>query len=120
MRQPVEHRVVDRDKEHLTEWHRAERGVVVEVAARRALLADRRVCDLVELQDVDAEPDPLGELREHRRYEPAGGSHRLDLVAAPELDHALIVAKADEAAGRESAGRRPAAGRPGRVQQYGV
>ena len=94
MRQPVEHRVVDRDAQDLAEGHRAERRVVVDVAARRAALADHRVRDPVELQDVDADPGPLGELGEHRRDEPAGGSHRLDLVAAPELDHALIVAKA--------------------------
>jgi hypothetical protein len=68
------------------------------------VLADHRVRDPVELQHVDADPGPLGELREHRRDEPAGGSHRLDLVAAPELDQALIVAKAGAAAGRGSAG----------------
>ena len=94
VRQPVEHRVVDRDAQHLAERHRAERRVVVDVAARRALLADPRVRDPVELQDVDADPGPLGELRENCRDEPAGGSHRLDLVPAPKLDHALIVAKA--------------------------
>ena len=96
MRQPVQHRVVDRDGQHLAERHRAERGVVVDVAARRALLADQRVRDPVELQHVDADPGPLGELREHRRDETAGGSHRLDLGAAPELDHTVIVAKTDD------------------------
>ena len=125
MRQPVEHRVVDRDAQHLAERHRAERGVVVDVAARRAVLADHRVGDPVELQHVDADPGPLGELREHRRDESAGGSHRLDLVAAPELDHALIVAKADAVAagvgrtGRNVRRNRPARHRFGRQPRRG-
>ena len=93
-RKPVEHRIVDRDAQHLAERHRAERRVVVDVAARRAVLADHPVGDRVELELVDADLGPLRELREHRRDEPAGGSHRLDLVAAPELDHGLIVAMA--------------------------
>jgi hypothetical protein len=58
VRQPVEHRVVDRDAQHLAERHRAERGVVVDVAARGAVLADHRVRDPVELQHVDADPGP--------------------------------------------------------------
>jgi hypothetical protein len=47
---------------------------------------------------------PLGELREHGGDEPAGGAHRLDLVVASQLDHALIVAEAGGVVGRGSAG----------------
>ena len=50
--------------------------------------------DAVELQHVDPDPGPLSELGEHRRDEPAGGSHRLDLGLAPELDHLQIVSRA--------------------------
>ena len=79
MRQAVQDRVVDRGAQHLAERHRAEGGVVVDVAGLRAPLADHLVGERVELEQVDADVGRLLEAGEHLGDEAAGGPHLLDL-----------------------------------------
>jgi hypothetical protein len=61
VRQPVQHRVVDRGAQHLAERHRPERRVVVDVAGLRAALLDHLVRERVELEQVDADVGGLGQ-----------------------------------------------------------
>ena len=86
-RQPVQHRVVDRGAQHLAEGHRAEGGVVVDVAGLGPPLADHLVRERVEVEQVDPHVGGLGQAGEHLADEAPGGSHLLDLGRGTQLDH---------------------------------
>ena len=87
VRQPVQDSVVDRGAQHLPERHRAERGVVVDVAGLRPALTDHVVRESVELEQVHAHVGHLGQPGEHLGHEASRRSHLLDLGRGTELDH---------------------------------
>src|SRR5215203_3835349 len=91
MREPVQHRVVDRRTQHLAKRAGPERRVVVDVAGLRAAIADHLVCQLIELEKVHADIDPYNERAQYFGDESPGRSHLLNLGACSILDHPEIL-----------------------------
>ncbi len=86
-RQAVQHGVVDGGAEDLSERHRAERGVVVDVARLRPCLADEVVSVTVDVEQIRPDARLLAQRREGLRDESSRGAHRLDLGRGAQLDH---------------------------------
>src|SRR6185312_8550265 len=87
VRQAVQHRVVDRQAQHVAERAAAERGGVVPVAGLGAAFPDPAAGVVFDVHQVDADRGDPAQFGEQLADEVSGHRHPLDLLGGLELDH---------------------------------
>jgi hypothetical protein len=91
VRQAVQHRVVDRQADHVAERAAAERRRVVPVAGVGAALLDQGAGVLLDVQQIDPGLGHPGQLGQRLAEELPGHGHLLDLRGRLVLDHGIFI-----------------------------